>query len=108
MWCSFLRSGSFGRIFRLRQFGGRVNVIFERATGAAARESWRLLEFGDLDEAEKIVMAAARDGYRVRLLARPAFKSWPGLSERGLLLASKAEGTAAREARLLVGRSRNV
>jgi hypothetical protein len=83
-----------------------VHVILERT--AAARERWRVIEFAELDEVEKAVMAAAQDGYRARLLIRPAFKSWPGLSERGLILASKAEAGRARESRVLIGRSRNL
>ena len=90
----------------VRQFAGRINVIFERAGGP--RESWRVLEFAEFDDVEKVVLAAAADGYRPRLLTRQAFKSWPGLSEKGLLLASKAEGARAREARVLMAKSKNI
>lgn len=100
----------------VRQFGGRISVIFERgsaertegAARSATRESWRVLEFGEFDAVEKVVMDAASEGYRPRLLARQAFRSWPGLSERGLLLASKPEGGHAREARVLIAKSRNI
>ena len=47
-------------------------------------------EVGNPDALEADLTAAAADGFRAVVLARVAFRSWPGLSEKGLLLVSGA------------------
>jgi len=91
-----------------RTFGARHEVAFERLTPARPAGAWRLVDFEKLEDLPAAVSAAAEEGYRARLLVRPAFRSWPGLSERGMLLAVKAPEAAAREARVVVATKKNV
>ncbi len=91
-----------------RTFGTRHEVAFERTTPAAPAGAWRLVEFEKLEDLGAAVSAAAAEGFRARLLVRPAFRSWPGLSERGMLLAAKAPQADAIETRVLVSSKRNL
>ena len=91
-----------------RTFGARHEVAFERLTPARSAGTWRLVDFEKLEDLPAAVSAAAADGYRARLLVRPAFRSWPGLSERGLLLAVKSADAAARESRVVFATKKNV
>lgn len=94
----------------VRRQGGRAHVIWER--GERAREpriaAWRLVEFANPDTLEADLAMAAGDGFQPRLLARTALRSWPGLSEKGLLLMGKAAAGAPRELRVLRGTKRDV
>ena len=91
-----------------RTFGARHEVAFERLTSARPTGAWRLVDFEKLEDLPAAVSTAAAEGYRARLLVRPAFRSWPGLSERGLLLAVKAADAAARESRVVFATKKNV
>jgi len=91
-----------------RTFGARHEIAFERLTPARPAGTWRLVDFEKLEDLPAAVSAAADEGYRVRLLVRPAFRSWPGLSERGMVLAVKAADAAARETRVLFATKKNV
>jgi hypothetical protein len=91
-----------------RTFGARHEVAFERLTPSRPAAAWRLVEFEKLEDLPAAVTAAAAEGYRARLLVRPAFRSWPGLSERGLLLAVKAADAPARESRVVFATKKNV
>lgn len=70
-----------------RTFGTRHEIAFERIGRGGDAGTWKVIEFDKLETLDAVVAAAAADGYRVRLLVRPAFRSFPGLSEKGLLLA---------------------
>lgn len=94
--------------FASRSVTGRAQVIFERAGTARAVVPWRIIEFADLTGLEPALAAAAREGFQPRVLVRPAFKSWPGLSEKGLVLAARTGPSAPREARVLVGTTRKI
>lgn len=91
-----------------RTFGTRHEVVFERAAPAMPAGEWKVVEFEKLEDLPAAVSAAAAEGYRVRLLVRPAFRSFPGLSERGMLLAMKASGTGTIETRVLVSTKRKL
>ncbi len=90
----------------------RVNagaqVIFERVGTPRGRDEWHLAEFADFEALDAALASAAAEGYRARLLVQTQLKSWPGLSHRGLLLASRPTRGAARETRVVVHRSRNL
>ncbi len=90
-----------------RRVAGRAHVIFERG-GADRPATWRLIEFADLDALQPAIATAAADGFQVRILVRYPLKSWPGLSEKGLILASKREGGKAREVQVVVGQSSRI
>jgi hypothetical protein len=83
--------------------GTRHQVVFERTTPAPAAEEWRLIAFEKIEELEGALTSAAADGFRARLLVRLPFRSWPGLSERGLVLAARPRDGAARSVRVLIG-----
>lgn len=91
-----------------RSASQRVDVIFERLGAAKASQSWRLIEFEKVDDLPTALASAAADGYRATALLRPAFRSWPGLSARGLMLASKAAGADALDVQVHVVSKRNV
>jgi len=91
-----------------RTFGTRHDVAFERVTPAPPAVAWKLVEFEKLEDLGAAVSAAAAEGFRARLLVRPAFRSWPGLSERGMLLAAKLPQAVALETRVLVSTKRNL
>ena len=91
-----------------RRVGGRAHVIFERTSADRVTEMWRLIEFADLETLEPAVAAAAAEGFRARLLARYPLKSWPGLSQRGLILASRNAASKPRDAQIVIGQSRNI
>ena len=94
----------------LRRQGGRALVVWERAPrpASARMAAWRLIEFGNPDTLEADLTAAAADGFRAVVLARGAFRSWPGLSEKGLLLVGKRADEGARSVRVLRGSKKNV
>jgi len=98
----------FAPVASTRTFGVRHEIVFERLTPARSSGAWRLVEFEKLEDLPVAVEAAAAEGYRARLLVRPAFRSWPGLSERGLLLAVKGADAAARESRVVFATKKNV
>ena len=85
-----------------------TQVVFERTTPARAAGAWRLVEFEKLEDLDAALAAAAAEGFRPRLLVRPPFRSWPGLSERGLVLAAGAAGRRRPESRVLVGTKRDL
>jgi hypothetical protein len=93
-----------------RRLGGRAQVIWERiARDRNARPAeWRVIEFANPDTLEADLAAAAHEGFRPRLIARTALRSWPGLSEKGLLLVGKPSGGKPREVRVLRGTKRDV
>lgn len=90
----------------------RVNagakVVFERSGARPARDAWRVVEFENYESLETALSSAAGEGFRARVLVQTQLKSWPGLSHRGLVLASKPERGVARESRVIVHRSRDV
>jgi len=94
----------------VRRPGGRAQVIWERTPrGRELRTSeWRLVEFANPDTLETDLAAAAKDGFRPRLLARTALRSWPGLSEKGLLIVGKPAVGKPREVRVVRGTRRDV
>lgn len=98
----------FTPVASIRSFGTRHEVAFERVTPAPPAMAWKLVEFEKLEDLGGAVSAAATEGFRARLLVRPAFRSWPGLSERGMVLAAKLPQTGALEARVLVSTKRNL
>ncbi|MGD9906234.1 MAG: hypothetical protein AB7U83_22405 [Vicinamibacterales bacterium] len=91
-----------------RTVGTRHQVVFERTSPAASADEWQLLAFEKLEDLEGVAAAAAADGFQVRLTVRAPFRSWPGLSEPGLVLAARAAGAQARQSRVLIGRDRNL
>lgn len=95
----------------VRRPGTRTDVVWEQAdTGAsgAGTTTWRLSEFANPDTLDADLAAVAADGFRPHLLARPYFRSWPGLSEKGLILSQHRAGAAAREVRVLRATRREV
>lgn len=78
----------------VRSVGARHEVIFERTTPPRPSGEWRLIEFEKVEELQAALTAPASEGYRPVLVVRPALRSWPGLSERGMVLAVKAPGAA--------------
>ncbi len=92
-----------------RMVGTRHQVVFERAGVPAAAAEWRAVEFEKLEDLDGALASAARDGFQVGLAVRAPFRSWPGLSEPGLVLARKAATAGpARESRVLVGSNRDL
>lgn len=94
-----------------RTIGTRHQIIFERLGPAAGAGEWRAIEFEKLEDLEPALVNAARDGFQVALAVRPPFRSWPGLSEKGVVLARKrAAGAAgaAREGRVILGSNRDL
>ena len=91
-----------------RRAGGRAHVIFDRAGADRPAQTWRLIEFADVEALPAAISAAAADGFRARLLVRYPLKSWPGLSERGLILASRDGAGRPREAHVVIGQSRDI
>lgn len=90
-----------------RRQAGRAHVVFERGGNERPATTWRTIEFADLNALPAALEAAAAEGYQPRLLARYPLRSWPGLSERGLILASRT-AAAAREVRVVVGQSNRI
>jgi hypothetical protein len=86
----------------------RTQVVFEKAGPSRPRAIWEFVEFADLDALEAALADTSAEGYRPRLLVHAPLESWPGLSHRGLLLASKGPANGARESRVVIGRSREV
>lgn len=89
-------------------FGTRRQVVFERTAAPRADDEWRLVEFEKLEDLDGALAAQAADGFQARLLVRPPFRSWPGLSERGMVLAARPAGGAARTSRVIVGTRRDL
>lgn len=90
----------------VRTFGTRHEVAFERVGRRGDAGQWKVIEFEKLELLDDVVGDAAAEGYRVRLVVRPAFRSWPGLSERGMLLAVKT--ALPRDARVLFGTKKDI
>ncbi len=91
-----------------RMVGTRHQVVFERTTGARVEGEWRVVEFEKLEDLDGALTAAATEGFQVKFAVRPPFRSWPGLSEKGLVLAVKAPGAGARQSRVLIGTKRDL
>ena len=91
-----------------RTIGTRHQVVFERTTPTRPPGDWRLIAFDKLEDLEPALVAAAGEGFQVRLVVRAPFRSWPGLSEKGLVLAMKPPSGPARQARVLVGANRDL
>jgi len=94
----------------VRRPGGRTHVVWERsaAAGNARVAEWRAIEFSNPDALEKDLAETVQAGFRPRSLARTAFRSWPGLSEKGLIIAGRRADAKPRDVRVLRGTSRNV
>ncbi len=88
--------------------GTRREVVFEKTSPPAPGDAWRLIEFEKLDDMGAALASAAADGYRPRLLVRPPFRSWPGLSEKGRVLAARPRGGAVLESRVVIATRKNV
>jgi hypothetical protein len=86
-----------------RTFGTRHQVVFERSTPVAVDGEWRVVEFDKLEDIDGALSAAAADGFRARVLVRLPYRSFPGLSEKGLILASRAPDAPAFATRVLIG-----
>ena len=91
-----------------RMVGTRHQVVFERATATSKPSEWRAIEFEKLEDLDSALAAAAGEGFQVALAVRPPFRSWPGLSEKGLVLAMKASGAGTRQSRVLIGTKRDL
>jgi hypothetical protein len=91
-----------------RGLGMRHEVIFERVTPAVAGGTWQLVEFEKLEDLASALAAPAGEGFRPAMLVRPSYRSWPGLSERGLLLMTKAAGATALNVQVHTASRRNV
>lgn len=91
-----------------RSLSQRVDVIFERIGATRVNQSWRLVEFEKVEDLPTALASAAGEGYRASALLRPAFRSWPGLSARGLVLVSKAAGAGALDVQVHFVSKRNV
>jgi hypothetical protein len=91
-----------------RVVGARHAVVFERTTPPGPRSEWAVVSFPTLEVLGGALFAVAVDGFRPKLLVRPPFRSWPGLSEQGIVLAAKEPGEAKVESRVLVGANRDL
>jgi hypothetical protein len=103
-----LVAGGFSPRLATRIAGTRHAVVFERSTPLTPAVEWRLVDFEKLEDLGGALAGVAADGFRPKVLVRPPFRSWPGLSERGMVLAARAEGAPAVESRVLVGSSRDL
>jgi len=104
-----LASGFVPRLAHRAQFG-KAHVIFERAVvdRPAPPQPWQLIDFADLNGLDPAMAAASRDGFQARIVVRYPFKTWPKLSERGLILASKPPSAKPRETRVVIGQSQKI
>jgi hypothetical protein len=91
-----------------RGLGLRHDVVFERTTPARPAGEWRLVEFEKVEDLQTALTEAAGEGFRAAMLVRPAFRSWPGLSERGMVLAQKAPGAAPLDVQVFMATKKNV
>jgi hypothetical protein len=93
----------------IHRLGGRAHVIWEQRERPKGPRiaAWRPIEFSNPDTLEADLAAAAREGFQPRLLARNYLRSWPGLSEKGLLLMARRTGATPREIRVLRGTKRD-
>jgi len=91
-----------------RMVGTRHQVVFERTTATRPQGEWRVIEFEKLEDLDGALALAASDGFHVKFVVRAPFRSWPGLSEKGLVLAMKASGAGARQSRVLTGTKRDL
>ncbi len=91
-----------------RMVGTRHQVVFERTSAAPVEGQWKVVEFDKLEDLDGALAAAASDGFQVKFAVRPPFRSWPGLSEKGVVLAMKAPGAGARQSRVLIGTKRDL
>lgn len=91
-----------------RTFVTRHEVIFERIRPPRDVGAWRLVEFEKIEDLQAALASAAAEGFRAALLVRPAFRSWPGLSERGLVLARKTADAAPLDVQVVLATRRNV
>ena len=73
-----------------RTTGTRHQVVFERTATRAPALDWQVVTFDKLDDLAAALAPAAAEGYRARLLVRVPFRSWPGLSEAGMVCWSRA------------------
>ncbi|MEP7118539.1 MAG: hypothetical protein ABI880_13200 [Acidobacteriota bacterium] len=91
-----------------RMAGTRHQVVFERTTAPPQADEWRAIEFEKIEDLAAALSAAASEGFQVKLAVRPPFRSWPGLSEKGVVLARKPPAGGARQARVIVGSNRDL
>ena len=91
-----------------RMVGTRHQVVFERTTATRDQGEWRVIEFEKLEDLDGALAVAASDGFQVKFAVRPPFRSWPGLSEEGVVLAMKAPGAGTRQSRVLIGTKRDL
>lgn len=91
-----------------RMVGTRHQVVFERATATRVQGEWRVIEFEKLEDLDGALALAASDGFQMKFAVRAPFRSWPGLSEKGLVLAMKPSGAGARQSRVLIGTKRDL
>ncbi len=91
-----------------RGIGMRHDVIFERTTPARSKSSWQLIEFEKVEELQAALAGPAAEGFRPAMLVRPAFRSWGALSERGMVLVTKAADAPARDVRVIAATRTNV
>jgi hypothetical protein len=93
----------------LRRPVGRAHVVWERtaATQKDRMAAWRLVEFANPDTLEQDLAAVVQEGFRAVTLARGAFKSWPGLSEKGLMIVGQRAGAVPRSVRVVRGTKRD-
>ena len=91
-----------------RTTGTRHQVVFERTATRPPALDWQVVTFDKLDDLAAALAPVAAEGYRARLLVRVPFRSWPGLSEAGTVLAARDGRAAARASRVLVSTKRNL
>jgi hypothetical protein len=90
-----------------RGVGMRHEVIFER-TPVRSNAGWRLVEFEKIEDLQSALAEPAGEGYRPALLVRPAFRSWGALSERGMVLVTKAPAAPAFDVQVFAATRKNV
>lgn len=91
-----------------RGLGLRHDVIFERTSPAGPAAAWRLVEFDKVEDLQTALSDAAGEGFRAAMLVRPAFRSWPGMSERGMVLARKTPGATPVDVQVFLATKKNV
>jgi hypothetical protein len=91
-----------------RIVGARHAVVFERTTPLRPRGEWIVVSFPTLEVLGAAMSGVASNGFRAKLLVRPPFRSWVGLSEPGIVLAARQQGDTRVESRVLVGTNRDL
>jgi hypothetical protein len=91
-----------------RGIGTRHEVIFERNAQVRSNAGWRLVEFEKVEDLQSALAGPAGEGYRPVVLVRPAFRSWAGLSERGMVLVTKAPAAPALDVQVFAATRKNI